>query len=594
MASSEVVVFTGTLTTQTRKEATTRAQAAGYTVGASVTAATTILVYGDKAGKKLEDAKKKGITTFSEAEWAVKMSESGEAMEEEQDEAKPSKTKATRGSKRKAQAETSVEEKGDQVVVFTGTLISRSRKEATADAEARGYRVDARITKATTILVCGERSGQKRAEAEKMGIQILTEDEWEAKMDAEGSASSAPTKKAKGSPVKAASEDEPMEDAEPSYDEETAAINGVQPKTLIPDGTFMDVKSSSSNSTYVAKRIGSVYSCNCPAWRNQRQAATARTCKHLKEILGEAYEAVRVKGSASSSSGGSGASGAKKSTSKSKATAPDVLLAKKWEREKHDPVKWWISEKLDGVRAFWSAEKQAFLSRLGNVYPAPAWFIKDFPTDMDLDGELFGGRGRFQFTVGIAKTENSKHWEQLVYKVFDVPSLKQQPFEGRMQHAQSLIDGMGSKYVEWVEHTQCKSLKHLDEVFDEIEKLGGEGLMIREPGSRYMGGRSSSLLKIKSFHDGEAEVIAYEDGKGKYKGMCGALRCKMASGKMFKVASGLSDEQRENPPPIGCIIVYKCQELTDDKIPRFPVFVGVAADKDCPSDPVIANAAGKE
>lgn len=255
---------------------------------------------------------------------------------------------------------------------------------------------------------------------------------------------------------------------------------------------------------------------------------------------------------------------------------------------------WWISEKLDGVRAFWDSSKKIFLSRLGNEYPAPSWFTAGFPDDVDLDGELFGGRGAFQFTVGIAKTQGSKHWEKLVYKVFDAPSLKTQKFEERMEHAKDVVTKASSKYIEWVEHTMCKSLEHLDEVFNEIEKLGGEGLMIREPGSKYAQGRSSSLLKIKRFHDGEAEVLAYEDGKGKYVGMVGALRCRMSSGKMFKVASGLSDQQRDKPPAIGSIIVYKCQELTNDGNPRFPVFVGIAADKTRPKDPVIANAMGQE
>jgi DNA ligase-1 len=264
-----------------------------------------------------------------------------------------------------------------------------------------------------------------------------------------------------------------------------------------------------------------------------------------------------------------------------------VLLAYKWDREKQDPVNWWISEKLDGVRAFWDGTKRVFLSRLGNVYPAPEWFTKDLPS-YDLDGELFGGRGKFQSTVGIVKTQGSKQWTEIVYKVFDVPR-HNGIFEERMAVAQKMITDSKLKHLEWVEHIQCKSLKHLDEMFEDIEKKGGEGLMIRQPKSMYAEGRSSSLLKIKSFHDGEAKVIGYEQGKGKYQSMTGALRCQMACGKMFKVASGLTDQQRATPPKIGSIIVYKCQELTNDGIPRFPIFLGVAPDKTVPKDPIISN-----
>lgn len=594
-----VVVFTGTLA-QPRKEATAEAERHGFTVGGSMTKATTILVCGDKVGaKKIEDAKKLNVEVLTEAEWGAKLSGgSGAAAGDDNSAAAASrKRKAvepTAAAAAPASDNTSSASGEMETVVFTGTLLKQSRKEATKEAEAKGFRVQPKTTKATTYLVYGERAGQKLDEAKKLGVAIMTEDEWEQKLAAiagNGANSPPPAKKQALEPSDASGS------GEIEFDDATGAINGILPKVLLPDGTFHDVKSASSSATYVLKRLGSTYTCNCPAWRNQRHAPTARTCKHLKELLGDAYEAARTQrtAGASTSSAKSKSSSASGSSSPTrKAAAPKVLLANKWEREKHDPVNWWISEKLDGVRAFWDAKRRVFLSRLGNVYPAPDWFTAGFPDDVNLDGELFGGRGKFQSTVGIAKTDGSKHWDQLVYKVFDAPSLMGKTFEERMAAAQSLVTAANSQFIEWVEHTQCTSLAHLDEVFDAIEKLGGEGLMIREPGSTYCEGRSSSLLKIKSFHDGEAIVVAHEAGKGKYVGMTGALRCKMASGKMFKCASGLSDEQRASPPAVGSVIVYKCQELTNDGIPRFPVFLGLAADKTCATDPIIANTVGRD
>lgn len=587
-----VVVFTGTLS-QPRKEATAEAEQHGYIVGARLTKTSSFLVCGAKVGaKKMEEAQKLGVETLTEQQWRDKLAAASDTVDQVQEQAADPPLDL-KSKKRKADASESEE---PAVVVFTGALTKQSRKEATAEAEAKGFRVQPKMTKATNFLVCGGRAGQKLKEAEKLGVTVLTEDQWEEKLAAmpaktdEACSSTRPSKKRVGTQEKEASYDDEV--GETTYDEGTGAVNGIKPAVLLVDGTFHDVKSA-SGSTYIVKRIGMSYSCSCPAWRNQRHPPTSRTCKHLKELLGEEFETVRARGSATAPRGTASAGGSS-SRAVVKTTAPKVLLAKKWEREKDDPVGWWISEKLDGVRAFWDSSKKIFLSRLGNEYPAPSWFTAGFPDDVDLDGELFGGRGAFQFTVGIAKTQGSKEWEKLVYKVFDAPSLQTQKFEERMKHAKGIVDKTSSKYIEWVEHTKCKSLAHLDEVFDEVEKLGGEGLMIREPGSKYAQGRSSSLLKIKSFHDGEAEVLAYEDGKGKYVGMVGALRCRMASGKMFKVASGLSDEQRENPPAIGSIIVYKCQELTNGNIPRFPVFIGMAADKTCPKDPVIANAVGRE
>jgi DNA ligase-1 len=583
-----VVVFTGTLS-QARKEAAAEAERHGYAVGARLTKTSSFLVCGAKVGaKKMEEAEKLGVQTLTEQQWRAKLATADAGKEEEQaseSEAARALPKASAG-KRKSRAQSNEA----AVVVFTGTLTKQSRKEATAEAEARGFRVQPRLTKTTTFLVYGDKAGQKLKEAQKLGVAVLTEDQWAEKLDAQEEVTSAelhsstrPSKKrvvAEVSVVGATAED----DEEAEYDEETGALDGLKPNVLLADGTFHDVKSA-SGSTYVVKRLGRVYSCSCPAWRNQRHPPTSRTCKHLKQLLGDAFETLRARGSATAPRSGGGSSRAVVKT-----TAPKVLLAKKWEREKDDPVGWWVSEKLDGVRAFWDASKQVFLSRLGNEYPAPSWFTAGFPDAVDLDGELFGGRGAFQFTVGVAKTQGSKDWAKLVYKVFDAPSCKTETFEERMELARGVVAAASSKHIEWVEHTKCTSLAHLDELFAEIEKLGGEGLMVREPGSQYAAGRSSSLLKIKSFHDGEAEVLAHEAGKGKYAGMVGALRCRMASGKMFKVASGLSDQQRARPPAVGSIVVYKCQELTNDGIPRFPVFVGVSADKAEPKDPVIANA----
>lgn len=79
--------------------------------------------------------------------------------------------------------------------------------------------------------------------------------------------------------------------------------------------------------------------------------------------------------------------------------------------------------------------------------------------------------------------------------------------------------------------------------------------MIRQPKSQYVNGRSNTLLKVKTFLDGEAVVIAHEPGKGSLQGMTGALKAQMACGKIFRVGSGMSAKERRNPPKIGSIIV---------------------------------------
>ncbi|CAF5116936.1 unnamed protein product, partial [Rotaria socialis] len=60
-----------------------------------------------------------------------------------------------------------------------------------------------------------------------------------------------------------------------------------------------------------------------------------------------------------------------------------------------------------------------------------------------------------------------------------------------------------------------------------VNAAGGEGIMLRKPGSRYENKRSSTLLKVKTFYDEEALVIGHKPGKGNCTGMLGALECQL-------------------------------------------------------------------
>lgn len=253
---------------------------------------------------------------------------------------------------------------------------------------------------------------------------------------------------------------------------------------------------------------------------------------------------------------------------------PPVLLAHAWENDV-DLTGWWMSEKLDGVRAYWDGKR--FLSRLGNAYHAPSWFTAQLP-DTPLDGELWVGRKKFQRCVSIVRRlDAGPDWREVRYLVFDAPAMAA-PFEARMQHLQEFLSTHKPPYVQYVEQALCTDIDHMRSELRRVEGLGGEGLMMRRPGSRYEVGRSHSLLKVKSFHDAEARVIGHQPGTGKHKGRLGALLVEMPNGIQFNVGTGLSDRERENPPPVGAIITYRYQELSDGGVPRFPSYVGVRHD----------------
>jgi DNA ligase-1 len=254
------------------------------------------------------------------------------------------------------------------------------------------------------------------------------------------------------------------------------------------------------------------------------------------------------------------------------------LLAHKWETD-HDPTGWWMSEKLDGIRAYWDGE--TFTSRLGNKFYAPDWFVADLPADT-LDGELWVGRKQFQRTTSIVRSgAGSDEWKAVTYVVFDAPEAKG-GFEQRLAHIEKVMTRAKAPHARFLEHQQCNGIAHLKEELARVEALGGEGLMLRQPGSKYAIGRSNTLLKVKTFHDAEARVIGHAPGTGKHKGRLGALIVQLPDGVEFNVGTGFSDAERESPPAIGAVITFRYQELSNDGVPRFPSYVGERLDVELP------------
>jgi DNA ligase-1 len=331
----------------------------------------------------------------------------------------------------------------------------------------------------------------------------------------------------------------------------------------LADGESTTMQGSGSK-PYVLKNTGGVYACSCPAWRNQSAPIERRTCKHLRKLRGDAAEAERI-----AAGGAAGEAVELPPVAAAKAEGAPVLLAERWDSAA-DLTGWWMSEKLDGVRAWWDGAK--LWSRQGNTLHAPDWFLAGLPAS-PLDGELWVGRKAFQRTVGIVRRQDHPpEWRDVRFVVFDAPSAGG-GFEERLAWLAASAREWGAAQVDVLPHVPCDGTTHLAAELARVEALGGEGLMLREPGSAYVVGRSSSLLKVKTFHDAEAVVIGHEPGRGKHKGRLGALVARLPDGTTFSIGTGFSDREREAPPAVGETVTFRYQELTDGGVPRFPSYL---------------------
>jgi DNA ligase-1 len=244
----------------------------------------------------------------------------------------------------------------------------------------------------------------------------------------------------------------------------------------------------------------------------------------------------------------------------------ECTLAKKWTNE--DPNGYYISEKLDGMRCLWDGS--ILRTRTGNAIFAPEVLIAELPT-LPLDGELFLGRSMFQNCMSVVRSQNAdmKAWKDIRFMVFDSPSTRR-PFSDRLDAAKEAL--RGCSWAEVHEHSLCTGCEHVLQELDLVMQKGGEGVMLRNASSLYIGGRSTDLLKVKKFYDAEAVVIGHERGKRRNVARLGALLCMDDSGKRFKIGTGFKDSERKVPPRIGTRVTYKYQEKTKAGLPRFPVY----------------------
>jgi DNA ligase-1 len=344
-----------------------------------------------------------------------------------------------------------------------------------------------------------------------------------------------------------------------------------------------------------------------------------------------------------------------------------LQLAHPYNPKKHTPLDWLASEKLDGIRCYWdggvtrglwanevpwaNVDKDArylervrstgLWTRYGKTVQAPDWWLDKLPL-FPLDGELFVGRKGWQRLSSIVKAmKPGIEWQDVKYMVFHSPPTDIMFSVGEINELHykkaitpdvvSWIRGRVrrttlpgttpamrfSEVYAWLLDSQIENRvvsilpqpqmtwPVVQEYAAHIESEGGEGVMLANPGARWVPQRTHNLIKLKSSLDSEGVVIGYHWGKetdkgSKLLGKMGNLILEFPgpNGPVTFELSGFTDDERriihrdtEQPPndqyarsvagktvstpdwicpafPLGERVSFKYRELSDSGIPK--------------------------
>ena len=257
------------------------------------------------------------------------------------------------------------------------------------------------------------------------------------------------------------------------------------------------------------------------------------------------------------------------------AEAPALMLAGVY-RPGISLEAYWLSEKFDGLRAFWNGRK--LLTRGGETIAAPAWFTAQWPAT-PMDGELWAGRGRFEEALSTVRqqTPDDAAWRRIRFMVFDLPS-HPGTFTERIAAYHGVVQQIDTPWVQPVAQARVPSHAALMARLDRLVKDGGEGLMLHRGDAPYRATRSDDLLKVKTHEDAEARVLARLPGKGRHAGRMGALWVETPQGLRFRLGTGFTDAQRADPPAVGAWVTYRFRGRHASGVPRFASFLRVRPD----------------
>ena len=181
-----------------------------------------------------------------------------------------------------------------------------------------------------------------------------------------------------------------------------------------------------------------------------------------------------------------------------------------------DATGFYMSEKLNGVRALWNGRD--FVSKNGKRFSVPVEMVQAMPQNIvtGLDGELYAG-GELGFIAGLCRRKTPAPvtgWQGVTFQVFDIAShahnfgVRQELLSTRFSCPNSFLL---PDFVQPVKQTICRDNDHLQAEYYKIKAKGGEGIVIKSPLHKFRPGESELAQKIKFIDDFEIDGRTFDE-----------------------------------------------------------------------------------
>ena len=177
----------------------------------------------------------------------------------------------------------------------------------------------------------------------------------------------------------------------------------------------------------------------------------------------------------------------------------------------------YVSTKFDGIRAM-VIDSVVYSRSLKPIRNKHVQKLFGKPEYNGFDGELVVGdiyaKDVFQKTTSGVMSKDG--FPDVKFHVFDLWDLPNEDYEHRQRILQDLLlqDETMSSVVYTMIH-KCHTVDDLDFFLKHEERVGGEGLIGRNPKGRYKYGRSTPKeqlsMKFKFFQQGEFEVVGFTE-----------------------------------------------------------------------------------